>query len=104
MKNNISNTILTALMTVTFVTAILLTGCGKNGNSESPKENSTAQDGALNDDNSGEVAGKSGKEENTDFVDPLMASISQKDEDTKEEIPSDYQYSLDDMGFLDIGE
>ncbi|MBQ8138773.1 MAG: alpha amylase [Lachnospiraceae bacterium] len=89
--------ILTALMTVTFVTAILLTACGKSGALD-------ISEGAG--ESSGEQTAESEKDELTagDYTDPLLSSGKKKEDKEKVQIPADYEYALDDMGFLDIGE
>jgi glycosidase len=91
MKKNILKN-LTALMTVTSVTAILLAGCtGKQV--------------------AGDAEGQEGTEQTEpkpeiDYSDPLLSAGKQKEDTAKKEveIPDDYEYSLDEMGFLDIGE
>ena len=84
-------------MTVTFVTAILLTACGKSGALD-------INEGAG--ERGGEQTAESEKDELTagDNTDPLLASGKKKEEKEAVVIPADYEYSLDDMGFLDIGE
>lgn len=96
MKKNILKK-LTALMTVTSVTAILLSGCS----------GSNAGGGSIGEagETAGQEAGLSEKPE-IDYSDPLLSAGKRKEDDEKKEveIPTDYEYSLDDMGFLDIGE
>lgn len=103
MKKNILKK-LTALMTVTSVTAILLSGCsGSNagGGSIGAAGGASGEAGET----AGQEAGLSEKPE-IDYSDPLLSAGKRKEDDEKKEveIPTDYEYSLDDMGFLDIGE
>jgi len=89
---------LTALMTVTSVAAILLTGCARTSDvlesGDDSKESTTEQ------------SAENAKEELTvgDYVDPLLSSGKKKEDKQEVEIPADYEFALDDMGFLDIGE